>query len=107
MKALVIAMVSLVAFNASAAEVYCRTVSTGGMFGQPAGQGQHCVSLDNGKLTDNANTFFGNPPETLPYKISQYNGAVYVLRSGSWEQVYTLTARGLENKAGAILARVK
>lgn len=48
---------------------FCREVSTGGMFGQPVGVRNHCVSFDNGTATDNANTFFGNPPEHFEYIV--------------------------------------
>ena len=32
--------------------------------------GQHCVSFADGIMRDNANTFFGNPPESIPYALS-------------------------------------
>lgn len=48
---------------------YCRSVQTGGMFGQPVGKRNHCVSFKGGRATDNANTFFGNPPETFTYEV--------------------------------------
>lgn len=48
---------------------FCRTIATGGVFGRPRGVGQHCVSFENGEMTDNANTFFGNPPERIQYAL--------------------------------------
>ncbi len=48
---------------------YCRTVISDGMFGQPKGERQHCVSFKEGVATDSANTFFGNPPERAPYTV--------------------------------------
>lgn len=46
---------------------YCRTVATSGLFGQPQGERLHCIWFSGGSATDNANTFFGNPPESAPY----------------------------------------
>lgn len=88
--------------NAASAKTYCRSVQTGGLFGQPVGVRQHCVSINQNSLTDNASTFFGNPPETLPYQI--VDGKILVLRQGQWEQAYQIIdADTLSNGAGAVL----
>ena len=49
--------------------MFCRTVNMGGAFGQPAGEGLHCVSFEADVMRDNANTFFGNPPTTKHYEV--------------------------------------
>lgn len=41
-----------------------------GMFGQPKGERQHCVNFRAGVASDDANTFFGNPPEHSPYTVN-------------------------------------
>jgi hypothetical protein len=88
--------------QASAASTYCRTVAGGGL-GQPRGSvREHCVTLgDEGKLIDNANTFFGNPPEILPFEMN--GNVVMVYRSGQWSYAYTLVGTTLLNGAGAVL----
>ncbi len=48
---------------------FCRTVETGGYFGQPKGKSEHCVKFENNIMTDNANTFFGNPPSHIQYQV--------------------------------------
>ncbi len=48
---------------------FCRSISTGGMFGQPRGIRLHCLSFNNGKASDNASTFFGNAPEIFSYSV--------------------------------------
>jgi hypothetical protein len=48
---------------------FCREIKTDGSFGQPAGVRSHCVSFDKDIMTDYANTFFGNPPEHIPYEV--------------------------------------
>ena len=93
MKKAILAAVMLLSASAFADSVldgksYCRTVETGGVFGQPAGKRQHCVSFANGVATDNANTFFGNPPERAAYQVNG-NDVVF----GSSE--YTISADGL------------
>jgi hypothetical protein len=49
---------------------YCRKVTTGGIFGQPIGKGNHCISFSQTTANDNANTFFGNPPEDKSYLLA-------------------------------------
>ena len=48
---------------------YQRTFVTEPIFGQPGGEKIHSLSFTEDTVTDNANTFFGNPPETKPYKL--------------------------------------
>jgi hypothetical protein len=50
---------------------FCRSVETGGMFGQPKGTRLHCLSFNEGVATDNASTFFGNPPRSYSYKVKR------------------------------------
>jgi hypothetical protein len=49
---------------------FCRSVETGGMFGQPKGTRLHCLSFEEGVATDNGSTFFGNPPRRYSYKVN-------------------------------------
>lgn len=49
---------------------YCRTIVSDGLFGQPAGERQHCVDFQAGVASDDSNTFFGNPPEYAAYKVN-------------------------------------
>jgi hypothetical protein len=77
MKSLFMAILTLGALYATASEIdidldgkeFCRVVETGGLFGQPKGLREHCVSFYEGKMSDNANTFFGNPPTRVDYSI--------------------------------------
>ena len=49
---------------------FCRMVETGGFFGQPEGKSEHCIQfLEGKKVKDNANTFFGNPPQYGTYSL--------------------------------------
>lgn len=50
---------------------YCRTIVSNGDFGQPKGSRKHCLSFSNGYAKDTANTFFGNPPEMMPYELNE------------------------------------
>src|SRR5665647_1728208 len=50
-------------------KTFCRSVKSGGMMGQPAGVRSHCVAFEDGKASDNANTFFGNPPSHYAYSV--------------------------------------
>jgi hypothetical protein len=94
MKKMIFAIVMLLTTSAFAnvgvldGKSYCRTVVSGGVFGQPVGKRQHCVSFSNGIAVDDANTFFGNPPEQAAYQVSG-NDIVF----GSSE--YTISADGL------------
>lgn len=49
---------------------YCRTVVSDGSFGQPAGERQHCIRFSSGIASDDANTFFGNQPESSTYQVN-------------------------------------
>lgn len=80
---------------------FCRTVERGGMFGQPRGSAEHCVSFSGGHMHDNANTFFGNPPETKPYKVE--DDVVLALDKGDWESVYRIEGDTLKNEVGTVL----
>ncbi len=75
---------------------FCRTFVSGGVFGQPEREVKHCVSFDQGIMTDNANTFFGNPPEALPYRITE-GGVVETERDGKWIQNYVIEEKTLVN----------
>ncbi len=86
MKLVLFALMTLVTVNASAAE-FCRT-GGGGLGAPPNSTMQHCVTLEDGVLVDSANSFFGKPPESLPYKI--VGSQIYVNREGSWEASYTI-----------------
>jgi hypothetical protein len=48
---------------------FCRTVKAEGLFGQTSGDWTHCVSFTNNIARDDANTFFGNPPESFHYVV--------------------------------------
>jgi len=68
----VLVLASVSAFGISGSldgSKYCRSVQAGGIFGQPVGTRSHCVSFQGGRATDNANTFFGNPPKTFTYDV--------------------------------------
>ncbi|HEY8269591.1 MAG TPA: hypothetical protein VIG33_01780 [Pseudobdellovibrionaceae bacterium] len=73
MKSLFFILIAALSAFANAGELdgmtFCRKVETGGMFGQPKGTREHCVSFKEDVMTDNANTFFGNPPECFSYTI--------------------------------------
>lgn len=74
-----------------AGKQYCRMVPTGGMFGQPVGERQHCVKfVDDLRVSDNANTFFGNPPAHGTYEVS---GRMITLSFNSSSRPYTVTYR--------------
>jgi hypothetical protein len=80
---------------------YCRTVTGNGVMGQPMGDMQHCVSFTENKMTDNGNTFFGNPPETIDYRMVGYN--IEVKRQETWEVDYRVSGDELRNEVGAVL----
>ena len=49
---------------------YCRVIRAGGSLGQPrGGTRNHCLSFQGGVATNNARTFFGNPPESFTYDV--------------------------------------
>ncbi len=81
----------VLASNKLSGNEFCRIIDTGGMFGQPRGKGEHCVKfLDANKVKDNANTFFGNPPETGTYSVA---GKTITL-SFENEKIYVLSSDG-------------
>lgn len=82
-------------------KTFCRTVNMGGMFGQPSGDSEHCVSFKDGRMTDNANTFFGNPPETLAYRLS--GKQIEVQFQNKWEERYRQQNDQIVNESGAVL----
>ena len=84
-------------------KTFCRTVKTDGFFGQPRGSRQHCVSFAKDMMTDNANTFFGNPPETLDY--SYVNSEVRVSHNGKVQVAYLVdkSLTKLRSSSGAVL----
>ncbi len=90
---------------------FCRTFHADGLFGQPAGDFTHCVSFKSGQMTDNANTFFGNPPETQTYMLVNNNILVTEITSdvNQAKIVYELSEDGLSiiNGAGAVLELIR
>lgn len=84
---------------------YCRIVEA--LPKNPALDFKHCVGFFEGRLHDNADSFFGNPPSSWPYIV---NGAqILIVRSDSTEAVpaYKCVGGHLENDAGAILEPAK
>jgi hypothetical protein len=50
---------------------FCRSVQTDGSFGQPKRIRKHCLSFADDVATDNASTFFGNPPRRFSYTLKK------------------------------------
>jgi hypothetical protein len=81
---------------------FCRTIQVStDFFNRPASNFSHCVYFFRGNMKDNANTFFGNPPSTKKYKLSQ--AVIYVKNDrNGWEmteykyQDGLLTYNGIE-----------
>lgn len=75
MRTLLIALFTLTSLSAFSIDgqldgkKFCRSVTSSGMMGQPAGTRLHCISFKGGRATDNANTFFGNPPSSYTYTL--------------------------------------
>ena len=111
MKTLALGILTLVSLSAFAidgqldGQKYCRSVSTGGMFGQPEGVRNHCVSFKQGQATDNANTFFGNPPETFTYDL--VNSKIFNVDLNKLTQYEVSGGALLVRETGAILKKVK
>jgi hypothetical protein len=82
-------------------KTFCRTIPGDGLFGQPKVDREHCVSFTDTTMTDNANTFFGNPPETLAYKIE--DDGIYSQRQGQWQFEYRVSGTTIVNSEGAVL----
>ncbi len=88
-------------------KMFCRTIVRDGSFGQPKGEAQHCVRFSNGKMADNANTFFGNPPTLEDFKVV---GNKIITTSGAKEIAriaFTIVDRKLVNEVGAVLTEQK
>ncbi|OFZ26196.1 MAG: hypothetical protein A2381_08765 [Bdellovibrionales bacterium RIFOXYB1_FULL_37_110] len=84
---------------------FCRFVTTGGLFGQPAKTRTHCLLFERGIAHDNANTFFGNPPESFTYDIQD---SKIINIDTNEETGYELKNDTLIiTKTGAVLERVK
>lgn len=86
-------------------QMFCRTVETGGMFGQPKGKRAHCLSFANGAATDNANTFFGNPPSRYPYELREN----VLVNAGTGDATSYVYENGnlVIAETGAVLVRVR
>ena len=72
---------------------YCRTVYSEGYFGQPVGEREHCVTFYENDLMDDANTFFGRPPETFQYQVQ--GDVILILKDHQWVPEYTLVGNEL------------
>lgn len=84
------ALVLMAAGGAYAGELdgktYCRTVYTDGSFSQPPGEREHCVSFDEDQMSDDMETFFGNPPTHLNYVL--VGGKILVVEEGNLTSNY-------------------
>ncbi len=82
---------------------FCRTLRSGSLMGQPDRERTHCVSFAENVMTDNGNTFFGNPPESIHYVL--VDGKVLVVRDGNLMADYSFdkTRNVLKNESGAVL----
>lgn len=82
---------------------FCREVKTDGSFGQPRGVRNHCVSFNENVMTDNANTFFGNLPESVRYVLVA--NKVLLVRDGKLYSDYVVDEelKTLKNGVGATL----
>ncbi|MCX6124787.1 MAG: hypothetical protein NTV34_08565 [Proteobacteria bacterium] len=83
---------------------YSRIITTGGMFGQPA-QFKHTIRfLSATTVLDNANSAFGNPPETYSYTVSGL--VVSINENGNDVETYTLS-QDLQTLTGTAKAVLK
>ena len=102
-------LLSTIAFaaapNAVEGNTYCRTVERDGMFGQPKGKASHCVAFKNGFMNDNANTFFGNPPEVVAYKLVNNQILTRNKQTAKVQVSYVVKGDQIENSAGAVLVK--
>ena len=80
---------------------YCRSGKSEAYPGGPIVEKNHCVSFVSGKMTDNANSFFGNPPESLNYRLRQ--NKIEVKRDGKWFTEYLLTGTTIESEDGLVV----
>jgi len=108
---LILALVLSIPLVAAAGELdgkeFCRTIVSDGMFGQPAGERTHCVRFNDNVMTDDANTFFGNPPESINYVL--VSGKILVVRDGNLQADYKINKKmtQIENEVGAKLNLIK
>ncbi len=111
MKALLVGLLAIASVSAFSIDgeldgkKFCRSVTSGGMMGQPAGTRLHCISFKGGRATDNANTFFGNPPQTFTYAL---NGKKVMNVDTNKKTGYELVNKNLVMKeTGRVLKLVK
>ena len=71
---------------------YCRKV----------GEREHCLTFEDGQMSDNANTFFGNPPETKAYQLIDTD---ILDAAGGIVYTYSPNDDTIANDAGAIFFR--
>jgi hypothetical protein len=83
---------------------FCRIVKGDGTLGTPIGEFNHCVSFTENEATDTASSFFGNPPETLQYRVQ--GDLVEFKRDDQWTTEYKIEKDTLKNDAGAILTKI-
>lgn len=82
---------------------FCRQVKSGGMFGQPSGIRNHCVSFGKDLAKDNANTFFGNPPEIFSYRVE---GGIIINSDKNTDSGYEVQGNDIIiRETGAVLIR--
>ncbi len=91
-----------------ASKQFCRMVSTGGAFGQPSEDREHCIKfIDEKKVSDNGSTFFGSHPEhgTYVVKATVITLTLTSENRSSHQETYTLSADGksIVGEAGAVL----
>lgn len=95
-----------------AGKAFCRSVVSNGGFGQPAGVREHCLTFVNkAQVIDNANTFFGNPPQTGTYLLQGLTLVTeFVSPAGEEEKhIYSLSSDGkkLTSLEGQVLTLTK
>jgi hypothetical protein len=85
-------------------KTFCRSVQSDGMFGQPKGTREHCVSFKNNIMVDNANTFFGNAPDSENYAL--VDRKILVIKGGSLLSPYSIDENSTQlfNESGAVLS---
>lgn len=49
---------------------FCRTVDSGGFFGQLKGARLNCLPFSSGNAADDSNTFLGNPAKSAEYVVT-------------------------------------
>ncbi len=80
--------------NILAGKIFSRKVTTSGSFGQPSSVREHVIkfSPDGVHVTDNANTFFGNPPSTGTYRLK--SNVIRITAEQGFVSTYFLTKDG-------------